>query len=159
MKHQIYVGALAMLVAVVGCGKSSPYRDEKKNQEINCINNLKQISLGLRIWSGDHRDKNPFEVSTNAGGVLELVAPKDGFRQNGYLIFQSMSNELTIPLILICPKDRAKHPAANWGTLSESNVTYLFPASSNVLVFCPIDGNVLYADGSIVEKSTSKHWP
>src|SRR5665213_1949790 len=102
MKHLIFVGALALLV---GCGKSGNYTDEKIAQQVTCVNNLKQIGLGFYLWSGDHRDKNPFEVSTNAGGVMALVTEKDGMRQNGYLIFQCMSCLLyTSP----SPRDRQK---------------------------------------------------
>lgn len=132
--------------------------DKPEAQEITCLNNLKQIGLGLHIWAGDHGDKNPFDVSTNAGGVMELVTAKDGQRQNGHLIFQCMSNELTAPLILVCPQDNTKRPAKDWSSLSESNVTYIFPATNDVLIVCPVDGNVLYLDGSVVENKTGKRW-
>ena len=156
MKHLIFVGALALLV---GCGKSGNYTDEKVAQQVTCVNNLKQIGLGFRIWSGDHGDKNPFEVSTNAGGVMELAAAKDGLRQNGYLIFRCMSNELTVPLLVVCPQDKSKAPAKDWANLTESNVSYIFPTTSNVLVVCPVDGNILYTDGSVSEKIAGKHGP
>jgi hypothetical protein len=163
MKHFIYLGALALLIAAVGCGKSGPdaYVDQPKAMEVTCVNNLKQIGLAFRIWQGDHKDKNPFEVSTNEGGVMELVTVKDGFRQNGYLIFQCMSNELRSPILLVCPQEKSKVIAKDWESLSESNVSYIFPAgnSSNVLAVCPIDGNILYSDGTVLEKSTEKHSP
>ena len=133
--------------------------DKPVAMEVTCINNLKQIGLGFLTWSGDHGDKNPFDVSTNAGGVMELVTPKDGMRQNGYLIFQCVSNELTVPLIVVCPQDKTKQPAKDWASLSASNVSYVFPITSNVLVVCPIHGNVLYADGSVKAENTSKHTP
>jgi hypothetical protein len=159
MKNFIYLCAVVLLVAV-GCKKSEEgHADERYVQQVTCVNNLKQIGLGFRIWSGDHRDKNPFEVSTNAGGVMELVTAKDELRQNGYLIFQCMSNELTVPLLAVCPQDKSKAPAKDWASLTESNVSYIFSTTSNVLVVCPIDGNILYTDGSVLEKSSGKHGP
>jgi hypothetical protein len=29
-------------------------QNRPKAQEINCINNLKQIGIGFRLWEGDH---------------------------------------------------------------------------------------------------------
>ncbi len=159
MKNLICRCALALSVVTGGCDKSGSGSnvDKPEAQEITCIKNLKQIGLGFHLWAGDHGDKYPFEVSTNVGGVMELVVPKDGLRQNGCLIFQCASNELTSPRILACPQDNTKRPANDWSSLSESNVTYIFPATNNILIVCPVDGNVLNRDGSVVESKTGKH--
>lgn len=155
MKALIYTSALALLAATGGCKKSGAYMDQPQAMQITCVNNLKQIGLAFRIWEGDHKDKNPFEVSTNEGGVMELVTPKDGLRQNGYLIFQVMSNELHSPLLLVCPQDASKTVAKDWQHLTDANVSYVFPvhSTSNVVMVCPIDGTVLLDDGTVWEKS------
>jgi hypothetical protein len=120
-----------------------------------CLNKLMQIGSAFRIWEGNHNGKAPFETSTNEGGVMELVTVKDGVRQNGYLIFQVMSNELQSPFQLVCPQDKSKTVAKDWEHLSDKNVSYIFPADwSNVMVVCPIDGNMLHEDGTVVEKGT-----
>ena len=130
------------------------YEDERQTVKINCVNNLKQIGLGFRIWEGDHGDKYPFDVSTNTGGTMELTPAKDGFYQDAYLFLRAMSNELTVPLLLICPNDKAKQPASDWASVSASNVTYQFPTGTNgILAICPVDGNVLYADGTGLDKN------
>src|SRR5665213_845831 len=86
--------------------------------EINCVNNLKQIGLAFLIWNGDHGNQLPFNISTNAGGTLELCArDKDGFDSNAYLFIQALSNELTTTKLLICPLDHSKSVAANWLSL------------------------------------------
>jgi hypothetical protein len=159
MKNLIYLGAMALLFATVGCKKSDAHVDQPKAMQINCVNNLKQIGLEFRIWEGDHKDKHPFDVSTNDVGVMELVTVKDGVRQNSYLILQCMSNELRSPILLVCPQDNSKVIAKDWASLSGSNISYIFPASnaSNVMAVCPIDGNILYEDGTVLEKSTGKH--
>ena len=46
---------------------------------INCINNLKQVGLGLRMWAGDNDDKFPMQVSTNQGGTKEWVGSTNVF--------------------------------------------------------------------------------
>jgi hypothetical protein len=153
-----WVTLLLLVVVLAGCGKSD-YPDERKGQHITCVNNLKQLGLGFHLWSDDHGDRNPFDVSTNEGGVMELVTAQNGLRQNGYLIFQCMSNELTRPLLTICPQDMSKQGIKDWTSLTESNVSYVFPTTSNVLVICPVDGNTLYTDGSVMEKNTGKPSP
>ncbi len=129
--------------------------------EINCVNNLKQIGLAFKIWAGDHGDQFPFNVSTNAGGSLELCAPdKDGFDRNAFRYLKTMINdgELTVPLLLVCPQDHSKKPATSWNYLQATNITYRFRCGTNVtdgnpktiLAICPIDGNILYADGTVM---------
>ncbi|HEV2694772.1 MAG TPA: hypothetical protein VG347_17890 [Verrucomicrobiae bacterium] len=129
---------------------------------INCVNNLKQIGLAFKIWSGDNADKFPFSTSTNAGGTLELCAPdKDGFDGNAYLFLRAMSNELSATKLLICPLDHDKKAAVDWPSLTASNITYRFRtgykiSSTNpreILAVCPLDGNVLYCDGTVADKN------
>jgi hypothetical protein len=132
-------------------------------QKINCVNNLKQIGLAFRIWDGDHGDQYPFNVSTNAGGTMEFCAVgKDGFDSNAFLHFKAMAGEdyLRVPLLLVCPQDHSKKAATNWASLGSENVTYRLRSGKNVsdtnphavLAVCPVDGNVLYCDGTVMEK-------
>ncbi len=131
--------------------------DEQKAVHITCVNNLKQIGLAFKMWRNDH-DAYPFNVSTNAGGTLELCAVgNDGFDSNVALHFKALSNELTTPIILICPKDSSKKAAVDFQSLGATNISYRLHSGTNfsdanpraVLLVCPIDGNVLYCDGTV----------
>lgn len=145
---------------LVGCGQGR--QDNKREaMQITCVNNLKQIGLSLKVWAGDHGDQMPFNVSTNAGGTLELCdRDKVGFDHNSFLHFQVASNEFYSPRVLICPQDRSKTAAMAWGDIGISNVTYLLRTgvkatnanSREILTVCPIDGNIIYYDGSVQEK-------
>ena len=83
----------------------------------------------------------------------------DGFDINGFLHLMVMSNELSTTKILICPEDKATKWAVDFAHLTAGNVTYLIRSGSNlnevnptnILAVCPIDGNVLYCDGSVRE--------
>jgi hypothetical protein len=105
-----------------------------KAQAIHCMNNLRQVSLGLRIYSMAHN------------GTL----PPD---------FLSMSNELGSPIILICPSDpsRTRPASSSWinYNANQTSYEYLAPSAaessvtSQVVVRCPIHGNVCLGDGSV----------
>ncbi|MGA2246653.1 MAG: hypothetical protein ABSH48_16800 [Verrucomicrobiota bacterium] len=160
----IYLSAVALLT-VTGCKKSDEggHADMRYQQKITCVNNLKQIGLGFSGWCGDHKLKYPCNVSTNDGGALELVdLDKDGFDTNAFQYLKKMQGAdylLTTPLILVCPQDHSKKAATNWTSLGPENITYRFragtkvtPDSKEVLAVCPVDGNILYCDGTVLDK-------
>ena len=93
----------------------------RKNNRINCINNLKQVGLAYRIWALDHGDKYPFEVFVTIGGTKELTIGDNAWR-NCLVI----SNELSTPLILLCPEDKTHIPAAtNFSAQMIGHISYL----------------------------------
>src|SRR5215469_4960931 len=56
----------AMLLPVLAAAK-------RRAQRINCVSNLKQVNLALRIWEGDNNNLYPMAVSTSGGGALETT--------------------------------------------------------------------------------------
>jgi prepilin-type processing-associated H-X9-DG protein len=115
---------LAMLVAVgivVMLLGAYLARARGQVQPATCVNNLKQIGLSARLWSGDNNDKMPAQVSTNLGGTMELVAAGFAFPH-----FAVMSNEICTPRILVCPKDNNRRWAANFTALGDANLSYFF---------------------------------
>jgi prepilin-type processing-associated H-X9-DG protein len=80
-----------------------------KSVQINCVNNLKQVGLAFRLWSGDNNDMYPMRALTNSTGALLFADETNGFRY-----FLAMSNELNTPKILSCPAD-TRIPATNFG--------------------------------------------
>ena len=130
--------------------------DYPRPQVITCVNNLKQTGVCVKAWSLDNQNRFPFQVATNQGGTLEFRAPgKDGFDSNTPVHFEVMSNELNTPRLLVCPKDKVKKPSSQWRNV---NVTYRLRTSADVcetnpaaiLAVCPIDGNILRCDGSVI---------
>jgi len=109
---------------------------KKKAQSTACVNNLKQIGLGARMWANDHKD----------------VLPPD---------FLAMRNELNTPKILVCPGDHAKVRTANWAEFGPANLSYEFLAPgisarespNTVMTRCPLHGHVGLLDGSVHQSS------
>jgi hypothetical protein len=159
----VRIAVVVILVVMWGCyltGMFARMRFEARAKKINCVNNLQQTGLVLRQWALDHGDKFPFQVSTNAGGTAEhCAATADGFEVDAPRHLQALSNELGTTMILVCPQDRSKTPASDFAHLSVSNVTYLLRASpglspsspADILMFCPVDGNALCCDGSVIK--------
>jgi hypothetical protein len=153
---------IVLALALAGCFFVCRPSDWRSSSRLGCVNNLKQIGLAFRTWAIDNDGQFPFNVSTNAGGTMELCARgADGFDTNAALHFQVMSNELSTPRILVCPKDSSKRPAAGFPSLQASNVTYRVRSGTNlnqsnptaVLVVCPFDGNTVLCDGSVTAAS------
>lgn len=152
------IAGLAATSFFLGTRLTTQAHDEPRPQRISCVNNLKQIGISFRTWALEHGDQYPCNVHTNEGGVMELCSiGSDGFDSNPTPTFQVMSNELTTPLILLCPKDHSKKPATNLASLTSSNITYRLRSgrdisdtnATNILMLCPICGNVLRCDGSV----------
>ena len=131
---------------------------KSKAQQINCVNNLKQVGTAFRLWSGDYNDRFPFNVPAKEGGTLESCSrDADGFDANSWRHFQVMSNELYTPKIIVCPADTSKSAALDFATLGAGNVSYQVRSGTNidethpeeVLARCPIHNTECMADGSV----------
>jgi hypothetical protein len=98
---------------------------------IACINNLKQMGLSVKVWAVDNHG----------------AAPPD---------MLCLSNELSTPKTLVCPADKTRAAAKDWGSYTAANCSYEYmaPAALNtepsqVMFRCPIHGHKGLCDGSV----------
>lgn len=90
------------------------------SKRIACVNNLKQVGLAFRLWSGDNNDRFPMAVPVNQGGTMWTTQ----FHQ-AWMHYLVMSNELSIPKVLRCPMDEERVAAAAFDpTFGNQNVSY-----------------------------------
>ena len=116
----VVICVVAVLVLVLLRGLGPQPRDQRRVQRINCVNNLKQIGLAFRIWEGDNFDRYPMKISVTNGGAMELALTGD---VSG--ILRVMSNELSTPIVLVCPQDTGRHRATNFTTdLNHQTISY-----------------------------------
>lgn len=112
----VVIAVLAFLAVMLLPGNNTP----SKAPRIACVNNLKQIDLAYRIWSGDQTANYPMQVSITNGGTKELANGK-----NAWLNFFVISNELSTPKILICPADIGKVAATSFTVdFNNSKISY-----------------------------------
>ena len=81
----------SMLLPALSKAKGRAYR-------IMCVSNLRQVGLGLRMWSDDNEERYPWYVPVSDGGAKSVTA--------AWQHFALLSNEIVTPKILYCPSDR-----------------------------------------------------
>lgn len=109
------IGVILLLVILVLLPAVNKGRT--KATRINCVNNLKNIGLGFRIFAPDNQDLFPFDLMTN--GTRQFTNASDAFRH-----FAALSNSIGNMKIFVCPADKHRTEARSWATFSNSNLSY-----------------------------------
>jgi len=124
-------------------------KSKGKAQRIACVNNMRQVGLGLLLWSHDREGKYPW-----------LVKPADGGsygEPEAWKHFLLTSNELTTPKTLHCPSDKARDGASAFDasadglfTLKNSALSFAVgteASEGNTTMHIVVDRNISGKDG------------
>ena len=117
---------IAIIAILAGLLLPALAKAKARAQRINCVSNLKQVGLGFRMWSNDHNDQFPWNVSTAEGGT-KLPA---GFAPEVSTNFAVCSNEMSSPKILACTSDGGRSKASSFnapplqGGFTKANLSY-----------------------------------
>ncbi|HLX69768.1 MAG TPA: hypothetical protein VKV04_09100 [Verrucomicrobiae bacterium] len=116
---------------------------QQQAERIQCVNNLKQLGLAMRIWEGDNHDKYPTSLA-------------------------AMSNECSTVKILICPSDKSRQSnlSVSWADFNNDMSSYQYLAQPDdgdiahpdrIMAICPIHHNYLLEDGSVQSIDPAKY--
>lgn len=99
---------------------SIPTKDRSSKPTIaSCMDNQRQIALGVTMWNAEHQNVFPWRVAADKGGTLELAVNGDASQH-----FQLLSNYHRKPAYLICSSDKARSEATSFAALANSNLSY-----------------------------------
>jgi hypothetical protein len=113
----VVIGLLALTAGLLLPALSGT--KHRHNPYAGCLNNLKQISLGFRLWSNDHDDQFPWMVSTNDGGTKEIVPTGSPLPH-----ILAASNDILSTRILFCRSDYTRVQTNSFPDLTSSNLSY-----------------------------------
>jgi type II secretory pathway pseudopilin PulG len=119
---------LVVIVVIILTGLVLPIlapRRKVDGRRIKCVNNLKNVGLGLRIFATDNNGLFPWAVPVREGGTQEDLADEKRIWRHVAVL----SNELSTPRILICPKD------PRFDKLGNRSLTFGTPTNNNDLQF------------------------
>lgn len=97
---------IAIIAILAGLLLPALSLSKAKASRIACVSQLKQLSLGLKMWAGDNSDKYPWNLSAVAGGSSDSPDWTDHFKV--------CSNEFSAVELLRCPSDKERKAATNW---------------------------------------------
>jgi prepilin-type N-terminal cleavage/methylation domain-containing protein len=84
---------------------------KEKARRVKCLGNLKQVSLGFKLFAQDHDGSYPWYLNSSDGGTY---GPDSG---NAWRNFLAAASELETPKILVCPSDtETKATVLDWTT-------------------------------------------
>jgi prepilin-type N-terminal cleavage/methylation domain-containing protein len=144
---------IAIIAILAGLLLPALANAKRKAQRINCVNNLKQVSLGFRMWANDNEDKFPWQVAPTNPAL--------------FVAFITASNEIASPKVCICPSDTQRSPANSF----QNTGTSPFNGNSRVSYFAnyqakeaePMnlllgDRNTSYADSAQTTATRGDGW-
>ena len=126
---------VVVVVFVLAAALMLPFlaRAKAKAPRISCVNNLKEIGTGYRLWAGDNGDLVPSQQSVSNGGWKEFLtnANQGAICWTNYAIMQ---NELgQTPKLVVCPSDERLPAQAFTNNFDNTHVSYFVGVSANDL--------------------------
>jgi hypothetical protein len=98
---------------------------------ISCLNNLKEIGTGYRLWAGDNGDLVPAQQTVRSNGWADFLtnANQGAICWTNYAIMQ---NELgQSPKLVMCPSDERQAALSFTNDFDNTHVSYFVGVNAN----------------------------
>jgi prepilin-type N-terminal cleavage/methylation domain-containing protein len=109
-------------------------------KRIKCMNNMRQVTLGARIWATDNGGLAPWAVTPANGGSRGMTAASAHFA----VLAREMGNNTKV---LVCPADSSKSAANNFAELQNANLSFFVGLDAEETV----PGSILIGDRNITK--------
>jgi prepilin-type N-terminal cleavage/methylation domain-containing protein len=97
---------IAIIAILAGMLLPALAKAKAKAQRIACVNNLRQMAVGLRLWADDHEGQYSWWRSPADEGTRS--------QPETWQHFLVTSNEFVSPKILVCPSDAERDRASDF---------------------------------------------
>lgn len=129
------VGAVSLLLTVIIPALAT---SGSRSDRVLCLNNLRQIGLGLSQFALEHGDRPPWRVLWNEGGTSDSPVESSA----SFVQFSIMSNSVSSPRILACPADTriSKRIAERWDMHPNGGLWSPSFRNNSISYFLGLDG-------------------
>jgi prepilin-type N-terminal cleavage/methylation domain-containing protein len=138
-------------------------RAKQKAQRAACVSNMKQVCLGYVMWVHDTEANNvPARVYWYDGGLRQGGTPpagttqptwmSAGFQNNAWFHFAWVSNQIDSPKVLVCPSDKEKIQALNFGAGADGGYVHPNYQSKSVSYGVYVDGGISQAGVEVAQE-------
>jgi prepilin-type N-terminal cleavage/methylation domain-containing protein len=127
-----------ILAVVVALALPTNHNARRKAQVVGCLNNLRQIGIGMMMFTGDYTNNFPWQVSSTNGGSLESIPSGSPAAH-----FKTVTNYIkNLPDPLLCPTDKARRPPeGGQRIIADTNISYFLNMDSALDPNTPIAGD------------------
>jgi type II secretory pathway pseudopilin PulG len=101
------------------------------SSRISCINNLKEIGTGYRLWAGDNGDLVPAQQTVISNGWGDFLTNANQ-GSNCWMNYAIMANDLgQYPKVVVCPMDERQAALSFTNGFGNTNVSYFVGVNAN----------------------------